>query len=629
MRKSIKSLITMLLVVLVIQMPMMVFAKTTIPEATSDFYVNDFSNVFSADEKSRLINNAVALSNDYNGIQVVVSTVESLDGETIENYAYEMYNQYGIGKEDMGLLILLSTGDRQIRIEVGLAMEAYVNDAKAGRFIDNYAIPYLKDNKFNEGLIALQEALISEITDCIGSEENNVKSSSEQAVPDSNIVVSDNKSNSNALQIFLNCILVIAVISILALILYVINKKIKQENEMKKTIAELSNELKNSKANAISEKLQITEEHQKEKSRILERAAREKNNLVQRFEQEKEELNEHLNSLSRENGQITQNYRNLENNFSVLQDRYERVNKLHPNADDEVSNMIENEIRERDMKKAEETDAIISEVINLSANKDIIVKLNQALFAYSSLSEKEKSYVKSDISKLQQLYDKSVELKKEYEKKLEEERIRKRIEDNKKSANNAIQSITSIISSINIGTAENLSELKKAKEIYSRLNYEAREYFDNSVLNEIDRLTREAQADYDKKQEIERNKKIAATAVASITAVIAYISYGKARDLKKLKDAKRVYENLSSESQKYVDKSVIEKLDRLIREAKRDKEEEEEAERRRKRQEEERRRREEEEHRRRMQSSYSSFGSSSHHSGFGGHSGGGGASRGF
>lgn len=619
MKKSIKSLITMLLVVLVIQMPIMVFAKATIPEATSDFYVNDFSNVFSEDEKSRLIENAVTLSDEHNGIQVVVSTIESLDGDTVENYAYEMYNQYGIGKDDMGLLILLSTGDRQIRIEVGLAMEAYINDAKAGRFIDKYAIPYLKDNKFNKGLIALQEALISEITDCIGSEENNVKSSSEQTV-------SDNKSNSNALQIFLNCILVIAVISIIALIFYVINKKIKQSNEMKKTIAELSNELKNSKANAITEKLQITEEHQKEKSRILERATREKNNLVQNFEQEKEELSEQLNNLSRENRQITQNYRNLENNFSVLQDRYERVNKLHPNADDEVSNMIENEIRERDMKKAEETDAIISKVINLSPNKDIIVNLHQALFTYSSLNEKQKSYVKSNISKLQQLYDKSVELKKEYEKKLEEERIGKRIEENKKSANSALQSITSIISSINIGTAENLSELKKAKEIYSNLNHEARVYFDTSVLNRVDRLTHEAQADYEKKQEIERNKKLAATAVASITAIIAYISYGKARDLRKLKEAKNIYENLNSASQKYIDNSVIEKLDRLIREAKRDKEEEEEAERRRKRREEE----EAAERRRRMQSSsHSSFGSSSHHSGFGGHSGGGGASRGF
>ena len=123
--------------------------------------------------------------------------------------------------------------------------------------------------------------------------------------------------------------------------------------------------------------------------------------------------------------------------------------------------------------------------------------------------------------------------------------------------------------------------------------------------------------------EEERKKKLASVAVASITAIISSISIGKAKHLKKLKEAKSIYDNLDSESRSYFDKSVADKLDKLYKEAKRDKEEEEKAERRRKR-------REEEERRRRMQSSsHSSFGSSSHYGGFGGHSGGGGASRGF
>ena len=156
MRKSIKGFIAMFILVLgIFQLSTVVFAKPNIPSATSDFYVNDFANVFSTDEKVRLIDNAVTLSDEHEGIQVVVSTVESLDGNTIENYALEMYNQYGIGKDDMGLLILLSTGDRQIRIEVGKAMEPYINDTKPGSFKDKYSIPSLKENKFNEGLINL------------------------------------------------------------------------------------------------------------------------------------------------------------------------------------------------------------------------------------------------------------------------------------------------------------------------------------------------------------------------------------------------------------------------------------------------------------------------------------------
>ena len=140
-----------------------------IPAATSDFYVNDFAGVFTEDEKANLMANAVSLANEHDGIQVVVTTVKSLEGDTVENYAYQMYNQYGIGKNDMGLLILLATEDRQIRVEVGRAMEGYINDAKAGRFMDKYAIPYLKENKFNEGLISLQQAFITEIKSCVSS----------------------------------------------------------------------------------------------------------------------------------------------------------------------------------------------------------------------------------------------------------------------------------------------------------------------------------------------------------------------------------------------------------------------------------------------------------------------------
>ena len=41
-----------------------------------------------------MLNKAKELNDNYNGIQVVVTTVDSLQGHEIENYAYAMYNQY-------------------------------------------------------------------------------------------------------------------------------------------------------------------------------------------------------------------------------------------------------------------------------------------------------------------------------------------------------------------------------------------------------------------------------------------------------------------------------------------------------------------------------------------------------
>lgn len=137
-------------------LPFVAYAETAIPDATSQFYVNDFADVFTDEEESRLMDNAVALADEYDDIQVVVTTIKSLDGSSIENYALNMYNNYGIGKNDMGLLILLSTGDRKIYVATGLAMETYFPDSKVSRFIDDYAIPYLAGNKFNEGLTKIK-----------------------------------------------------------------------------------------------------------------------------------------------------------------------------------------------------------------------------------------------------------------------------------------------------------------------------------------------------------------------------------------------------------------------------------------------------------------------------------------
>lgn len=501
MKKLIKNfLATFLFTLVLLQVPMVAYCKTAIPSATSDFYVNDFAGVFSESEKAQLMDNAVALANDHDGIQVVITTIESLNGDSVESYAHEMYEQYAIGKDDMGILILLSTGDRELRLEVGKAMEAYINDSKAGRFMDNYAIPSFKEGKFDEGLINLQSALIDEIVSNV-NEEN-------ESTP---IVTTKPKSNFNFFAILGILLLVCLAFAFIGFIIAIIRKIIFKSKEKQQMIESLTNKLRESE-----EKVYEVEHNATERIGYL------KNKIT-----------------NMENSQ-----RDLESKYHTLEDRYSRVNVLYPTADEDVTSMIEEEIKQRDIALATEVDSVIRQLIHRPADKDIVSEVRMAISRYSNLTEKQKSYVKSDINKLNKLYEDCLQLKKEYDKKMEEE----------------------------------------------------------------------------------RNKKLAIAAASSITAIITCISIGKAKDLRKLKEAKSTYDNLSSGSKKYFDTSILDKLDRLYKEAKRDKEQEEEEERRRKR-------REEEERRRRQNSSFSSsshYGSfSSHHSGFGGHSGGGGASRRF
>jgi uncharacterized protein len=90
------------------------------------------------------------------GAALVVATIPSLDGDTIEEAAVRIFQQWGIGKkgDDRGLLFLVAIKERKIRIEVGYGLEGIITDATAGAIRDQAMIPYLKKNDYGKGLYA-------------------------------------------------------------------------------------------------------------------------------------------------------------------------------------------------------------------------------------------------------------------------------------------------------------------------------------------------------------------------------------------------------------------------------------------------------------------------------------------
>lgn len=428
-KKFMKPIITLILIIVMASMSIVAFAETKIPAATSDFYVNDFAGVFTEDEKSDLTERAVELSNTYDGIQVVISTIKSLGGNTVEDYANAMYNEYGIGKDDMGLLILLSTEDRKMRVEVGKNMEAYINDSKAGRFMDKYAIPKLKDNKFNEGLISLQTELINEIKACIDKE--NVPA--EPETPKEPIDI-----NWGLLGIM---VLVIAIFGILGVIFFIMYKKSKKIVEQEETISKLRS------------KLQSMQE-----------------SVADRIEDARSETREVL----RQKEVMDNKYTDVKNRFKTLEDRYCRAKVLYPDLDKKVDATIEQEIIEKDMEKAASVDSLIQKVIELSASKEVLPKFEQALNDYRMLSKKQQSYVKADIGKVRNLYEQSIKLKHEY------------------LAGIAVAAIVSIISGITVGKESHIRDLEKAKSTYDQLDLETKKYVEKSIPEKISRLLSQA-----------------------------------------------------------------------------------------------------------------------------------------
>ncbi len=139
-------------------------AKSSYPAPTRDFFVNDFAGCLDAEDAAEMQRLGEALYRA-TGAQAVVVTVDSLDGAPIEDYGYDLANEWGIGEKDAdsGVLLLLSTGDREVRIEVGKGLEGRLTDGKTGRILDNYAIPYLRDDDFSTGLAEAYKVVVNEI----------------------------------------------------------------------------------------------------------------------------------------------------------------------------------------------------------------------------------------------------------------------------------------------------------------------------------------------------------------------------------------------------------------------------------------------------------------------------------
>ncbi len=151
-------------------------AQVKIPPPSNQFFVNDYAGILTSETKDYIFNTSRQYQNK-GGPQVVVTTIKSLGGESIEEYSIEMAREWGIGakKENNGVLILLSVDDRSVRIEVGYGLEGVITDSMSGRFIREVS-DVLGTDDFDTGLLNLYKLVIQELEEP-GSFEETHKSS--------------------------------------------------------------------------------------------------------------------------------------------------------------------------------------------------------------------------------------------------------------------------------------------------------------------------------------------------------------------------------------------------------------------------------------------------------------------
>jgi uncharacterized protein len=131
-------------------------------------YVSDFAGVVDQGSRAELESYAARLK-QATGVELAFVTVQSLQGEPIEDVANDLFHAWGIGQkgEDNGALVLLSIGDRKSRLEVGGGLGGVIPDGMAGLLLDDMR-PALRQNQYGPAFIAAAERLGSTIAQSKG-----------------------------------------------------------------------------------------------------------------------------------------------------------------------------------------------------------------------------------------------------------------------------------------------------------------------------------------------------------------------------------------------------------------------------------------------------------------------------
>ncbi|MFA6428240.1 MAG: TPM domain-containing protein [Candidatus Buchananbacteria bacterium] len=118
-------------------------------------FVTDKIGWLSVSEKNKLEQDLTNYEKQTSN-EIVVVTVDNLQGDTIENFAVKLFAEWQIGKKDKdnGILLLIAKQERQMRIEVGYGLEGDLTDAQSFQIIDKIVKPLFQQEKYGEGVIA-------------------------------------------------------------------------------------------------------------------------------------------------------------------------------------------------------------------------------------------------------------------------------------------------------------------------------------------------------------------------------------------------------------------------------------------------------------------------------------------
>lgn len=133
----------------------------TFPEKPNRL-VNDYTQTLSSEQINQLESKLVAFD-DSTSTQIAVVIIKSLEGYDVADYTVRLAESWGVGgaKNNNGVVLLVSLGDRKVTIQTGYGVEGALPDAIARRIIENEIKPNFQSGDYFAGISQGIDAIIS------------------------------------------------------------------------------------------------------------------------------------------------------------------------------------------------------------------------------------------------------------------------------------------------------------------------------------------------------------------------------------------------------------------------------------------------------------------------------------
>lgn len=128
-------------------------AAWAVVDPPANGYVADYADVLEKETEDYIIELNQVLQ-QATGAQIVVVTVDFTDGMRLEEYAYTIFNEWGIGDKEKnnGLLLLLSIGDDDYWAMQGKGLENALTSAMLGEYLYQDLEPDFAQGQYNVGV---------------------------------------------------------------------------------------------------------------------------------------------------------------------------------------------------------------------------------------------------------------------------------------------------------------------------------------------------------------------------------------------------------------------------------------------------------------------------------------------